>query len=183
MKVLNSLRGYAGWSGPANAQSHVFAWCGLYELRRQIAYIRTCAPGKDSDQPANLRCLIRIFTRRIWDSQESNVPIWDDRKLTRLHGCAGWVESSLGAHVRRYVFHFAALTCKKGLYCICAQRGPDQRAHSHSLISCPLKDTAFGSTAHVSAHNGLPSRHMTFIQRRLHVDATSRRCIDVEATL
>ena len=29
----------------------------------------------------------------------------------------------------------------------------------------------------------LPSGHMTFIQRRLNVDATSWRCIDVEATL
>ena len=28
-----------------------------------------------------------------------------------------------------------------------------------------------------------PSRQMTFIQRRLNVDAMSRRCIDVEATL
>ena len=31
--------------------------------------------------------------------------------------------------------------------------------------------------------NVLPSGHMTFIQRRLNVDATSKRCIDVEATL
>ena len=28
-----------------------------------------------------------------------------------------------------------------------------------------------------------PSEHMMLIQRRLNVDATSRRCIDVEATL
>ena len=29
----------------------------------------------------------------------------------------------------------------------------------------------------------LPSRHMTLIQRRLNVDATSWRCVDVESTL
>ena len=34
-------------------------------------------------------------------------------------------------------------------------------------------------------HNmlSIPSRHMTLIQRRLNVDATSWRCIDVAATL
>ena len=35
----------------------------------------------------------------------------------------------------------------------------------------------------VKRHTTPPSRHMTFIQHCLNIDATSRRCIDVEATL
>ena len=36
---------------------------------------------------------------------------------------------------------------------------------------------------HQQGSQVLPSRHMTLIQRRLNVDATSWRCIDVEPTL
>ena len=38
------------------------------------------------------------------DSQGCKVSSCRQRRLIRLCGCAGWFESSLGAHVRRYVF-------------------------------------------------------------------------------
>ena len=38
------------------------------ELQSYRAYLRTCAPNEDSDQPVRLRSLIRIFTRRILDN-------------------------------------------------------------------------------------------------------------------
>ena len=45
--------------------------CGssLYKPQRHETYLRTFAPSEDSDQPAHLRRLIRIFTGRIWDRQ------------------------------------------------------------------------------------------------------------------
>ena len=55
--------------------------------------LRTCAPCEDSGQPAHSRRLIRIFTGRNLDSQGCTGC-----------GCAGWFESLLGVHVRRYVF-------------------------------------------------------------------------------
>ena len=66
--------------------------------------LQSCALSKDSDQPAQSRSLIRIFTGYIWDSQWFFFFIRTTKTLIRLHGCAGWFESSLGAHVRRYGF-------------------------------------------------------------------------------
>ena len=43
-----------------------------------------------------------FFTRRIIDSQGCNVST--TKTLIRLRGCAGWLLSSLGEHVSRYVF-------------------------------------------------------------------------------
>ena len=48
---------------------------------RQKTYLRTCAPSKDSDQPAHSRSLIRIFTRRILDSQGDKVSSCGQQKL------------------------------------------------------------------------------------------------------
>ena len=67
-------------------------------------YLLTCAPSEDSDQFAHSCSLIRIFTGRILDSQGCNVSSCGQRRLIRLCGCSGWTESSLDAHVRRYVF-------------------------------------------------------------------------------
>ena len=41
----------------------------LNKPQRQETYLRTCAPSKDSDQPAHSGILIRTFTWRISDSQ------------------------------------------------------------------------------------------------------------------
>ena len=51
-------------------------------------------------------------------------------------------------------------------------------------IACVPSENAnkHAQSGSVSAGHS-PSRQMTFIQRRLNVDATSGRCIDVEATL
>ena len=48
--------------------------------------------------------LIRFFTGPILDSKECKFSSCGQRRLIRLGGCAGWSESSSGAHVRRYVF-------------------------------------------------------------------------------
>ena len=34
----------------------------LFELQHQKVYLQTCGPSEDSDQPAHLRSLIKIFT-------------------------------------------------------------------------------------------------------------------------
>ena len=61
-------------------------------------------PNEDSDQPAHSRSLFRICPRRILDNKGCKVSSCGQRRLIRLRGCAVWSESSLGAHVRRYVF-------------------------------------------------------------------------------
>ena len=43
-------------------------------------YLGTCMPSKDSDQPAHLCSLIRIFTGLILDGQECKVSIYVDNK-------------------------------------------------------------------------------------------------------
>ena len=70
---------------------------------------RTCAPSEDSDQPAHLRSLIRIFPWRSLDSQGCKDLFKRTKKpLIRLCACAGWFESLLGTHVRKYVSHVKA---------------------------------------------------------------------------
>ena len=69
--------------------------------KRTFGYAR---PAKfHCDQPAHWYSLIRIFTgcilvQRVQSSSSGQ------RRLIRLRGCAGWFESSLGAHMKRYVF-------------------------------------------------------------------------------
>ena len=65
------------------------------------AWFRSCAPSYDLDQPAHSRSLIRIFIMRSLDNQRCTVSSCGQRRLIRLRGCAGWFESSLGAHFRR----------------------------------------------------------------------------------
>ena len=40
----------------------------LYMLQSKKLYLRTCPPSEDSDQPAQMRSLIRIFTGCILDA-------------------------------------------------------------------------------------------------------------------
>ena len=67
-------------------------------------YMCTCAFYDNSDQPAHSRSLIRIFTWRTLDGQGCKVSLCGQRRLSRVHGCAMWFESSLSAYVKRYVF-------------------------------------------------------------------------------
>ena len=71
----------------------------------QKTYLRTNGPSEDSDQPAQLCRPIRIFTGRKCDSQGCKVSssMRTTQILSRLSGCVGWFETSLGAHVRRKV--------------------------------------------------------------------------------
>ena len=68
----------------------------LNEPKRQES---SCAPNED----AHSRSLIRFFTGRILDSQWFKVSSCGQRRLIRLRRCAGWFDSSLSAHARRYV--------------------------------------------------------------------------------
>ena len=56
----------------------------ICETKRQKTYLQACAPSKDSDQPAHLCSLIRIFTGPIQDRQGCKVSsctqliLWSD---------------------------------------------------------------------------------------------------------
>ena len=67
-------------------------------------YLWICEPSEDLDQPAYLHSLIRIFTECILDNQICKDSSCWQRRLSRLHRWAGWFQSLLGAHVRRYIF-------------------------------------------------------------------------------
>ena len=69
----------------------VLFYCGIssliFEPQRQTAYLWTCAPCEDSDQPAHLRSLIRIFTECFLDSQGCKFcwcGQWSDARKRRL---------------------------------------------------------------------------------------------------
>ena len=53
----------------------------ILEPKRPKTHLRTCAPSKDSDQPAHLRSLTRNFTVRILDSQGCEVSSCRQRRL------------------------------------------------------------------------------------------------------
>ena len=52
-----------------------------FEPQRQNAYLQTCAPSEDSDQPAHSRSLIKIFSMRTFDSQGCKVSPCGQRRL------------------------------------------------------------------------------------------------------
>ena len=56
---------------------------------RQKTYLRTYLPSEDSDQPAHLRSLIRIFTERILGSQGYKVSSCRQRRFLSDCGCVG----------------------------------------------------------------------------------------------
>ena len=94
MKALISLCEGTGWSGLRCAQLHKGRFLALRFLRilcmlegpqREKTYLLIFAPNVDSYQLAHSRSLITVFG-------------------TSQNECAGWSESSLGAHARRYVF-------------------------------------------------------------------------------
>ena len=76
---------------------HVFVM-ELKEPQSGNMYLPTCAPYEDSNQPAHPH----EETLHHWLSKMRPVNI-----LIRLCECASWSESSLGAHVKRYVSHVA----------------------------------------------------------------------------
>ena len=75
-----------------------------FELQRGKMYRLTCGPNGDANQPAHPRSLVSLRcpheeTLHPWLSKMRPVKI-----LIRLRECAGWSESSLGAHVQRSFF-------------------------------------------------------------------------------
>ena len=72
-------------------------------------YFQTCASRENADQLSHSRSLIKIFTGHILDRQRCKVPSVGHKTLIRLRGRASLLESSLGAHVKRYVSsHFGS---------------------------------------------------------------------------
>ena len=75
-----------------------------YKLNEETNLL-TCAPNEGSNQPAHPRSQVRAFVvRRKKRCVLGYLKCMRPAKIQiRLHECAGWSESSLGAHVRRYV--------------------------------------------------------------------------------
>ena len=73
-----------------------YCWHESYEPQRQETYFRTCASSEDSDQPAHLRRLIRIFAVCIFDDQcyklSSNRRwrLWSDRAEAQEDSSLPW---------------------------------------------------------------------------------------------
>ena len=60
-------------------------------------YNNTCVTSKVSDQHVHPLSMARALVYSSLDSQEAVESAYDQRKLIRLRGCAGWSESSLVA--------------------------------------------------------------------------------------
>ena len=68
------------------------------EPGHNISYKITCPPSNDSDQPAQMRSLIRVIALRFLSSQTSNLPLERTTEvLRRMCRCAGRSESLLRA--------------------------------------------------------------------------------------
>ena len=101
-KQGRSLLGYSN--------TRVFIWQGTFlhdmakysqvnEPQRQKTYLRTCAPAKNTINQSDWNLSIASF----WIMMLSFF-MRSTKTQIRLRGCAGWFESSLDTHVRRYVF-------------------------------------------------------------------------------
>ena len=73
------------------------------EQQYQKTYFQTCVLREDSDKSVHSRSLIRIFIGHILDSQDTKF-FNQTTNTPSLQECTGWFESSLGIHVRGYVF-------------------------------------------------------------------------------
>ena len=99
--------------------------------QRQQTYLRTCAPSKDSDQPAHLRSLIRIFAGRIVDSQWCKVSSCGQRRHWLY--CAD-VQADLNVRCTCQKVHFLTLRAQMTHN---AQIGPyDIRKHRKLRSAC-----------------------------------------------
>ena len=131
----------------------------MWECCRLYAYIRAanvplhmCAQRRVRSA-CTLRSLISNFTVRILDRQGCKVYSCEQRRLIRLCGCADWFESSLGEHVRRYVFSRCGQFCVV-LYCVII---PTQQAFTN-LAKCE------GSSIH-----SLKQVHSRFLRKTARV--------------
>ena len=67
-------------------------------------YLPTYTPCENSDQPAHLRSLIRIFTGHVLIASDATIPCADKEDSDQAVRMRRLSESSLGARVRLYVF-------------------------------------------------------------------------------
>ena len=70
-----------------------------HDKTNKIAY----APNEDSDQPGHPSNLIRLFAIRMKKAWVLSFPLNAQRRLTRLGGCPGLSESSLGPQIILFV--------------------------------------------------------------------------------
>ena len=70
----------------------------------QKMYLRICAPVEGSDQPEPSRSLINLSSSYVGQPRMQRFSMRTTKTLIRPRGCAGWFESSFGAHVRKCVF-------------------------------------------------------------------------------
>ena len=83
----------------------IINWVG--SQTRSISYKTACPPSEDSDQSAYPRSLIRVFVARMKTSDPWQFTECPAKILISLRECAGWSESSLGAHT---IFVWNAVT-------------------------------------------------------------------------
>ena len=94
------------------------------------------------------RSLIRLSSGCFRDSQAPSASIDQQRRLTRLHGCADWPVSSFGAQSWSYIFskfkiHLVPL-CENESSGVCGQRRPRSdcaSAQSDLGLRCPLTES------------------------------------------
>ena len=80
-------------------------WILILEAWREKTCLLTCALNEDSNQPAHPRSQDWVFVVRMKKTLHlCPSKIHPLKVLVRLRECAGSSESSLGAHVRRYIF-------------------------------------------------------------------------------
>ena len=122
---------------------HIMTWWGVWfeiencsswyltvELVSSIRYKLACVYSEDSNKSTHLHNLIRVFVYGFKKSLTLGYPKSTILRLIRLHRCAGWSESSVGAHVNLYllldtgsvlvdavvVFDLIGVYCKQSLY-------------------------------------------------------------------
>ena len=78
-------------------------WEKITYKQHSIRNVRTCAPSEDSDQTAHSHSLIRIFTERILVAKDAKFLHAHNEDSDQTATMLGRFDSSLGAHVWRYV--------------------------------------------------------------------------------
>ena len=87
------------------------------ERALKVTVVHVCTPVEDSDQPARLRSLIRVFNGRSMDSQRFNVcscgklSLWSDCVDAQTN-----FESSLYAHANPYLMLYSGSNIFDSIY-------------------------------------------------------------------
>ena len=103
IKVLNSLLGFCILYFCEADKVFILIKKNVVRAAREKMYFRSFAPSED--WISLLTCAVcTVFAESALDLQECKASLEKQWRLIRLRGCAGWSESSLGAHVWKYLF-------------------------------------------------------------------------------